>query len=279
VSRPDAGRCFTEALQAELDRYQAAAWDEPGEPDEAGPVPASPTAREFARALREALAAEREPDDSPGAADTPRPASPFEKILWQHLDPISAAATGPAQTTEQSGWITDTCPVCRHSFRQGEMVWLEERDGQIKAVHAQAELPCHTGGEPRQGPAVLTPPVAIFLDAFRKAYPAIPGVAVKRLRPGHPLLSGQYRERSTCAGCNHTFRPFERVAFCPCSPDAPACRLAAHRDPAASLLCFDALANPARKHCPMDYHKLGGPSHGRALCQACADPRLGPAAA
>ena len=47
------------------------------------------------------------------------------------------------------------------------------------------------------------------------------------LRPGHPLLSGEYRRRDRCAGCDHTFRPFDRVAFCPCNPSAPACRLAA----------------------------------------------------
>ena len=100
MNRPDIGLCFTAALEAELARYRAADRDEPGEPDEPEPEPALPAAREFARALREALAAEPEPESGPGARDGSRAeddalatASSFEQLLRQHLDSVSATAT------------------------------------------------------------------------------------------------------------------------------------------------------------------------------------------
>ena len=119
MNEPDIGLSFTQTLRAELARYRA---DDMDEPDEAAPVPESPTAREFARALLDALAPEpRFNDTAPMRTVAPRPASQFfEEIRRNRLDPANAASIGPARTTEQSGWITDTCPVCRHSFRQGD---------------------------------------------------------------------------------------------------------------------------------------------------------------
>ena len=93
---------------------------------------------------------------------------------------------------------------------------------------------------------------------LRKYYEVDRPFRVAILKPGHPLLRGDFTIRQTCKGCAHTFRPFERAARCPCNPEAPpaTCRLYAHCDPARSQFCFDVLADPSRQHCPMDGHKL-----------------------
>jgi hypothetical protein len=328
MNEPDAGRYFLEALQIRdlqvsrarrhrRDRYQvdvaaavpatptarefARALDEAHDaqaeaqskpdPDEgSGLAPATTIAHEFARALEEALDAEPaadaetgpEPTEEPAPTAKSTPGNQFAQLIRRRLDPANSAATGPAVTTEQSRWITDTCPVCRHSFRQGDRVWLDDRDGRITPVHDSPELSCHSGGDAGEPPAPAPTPTAAaaaFAEELRLTYPRLPGLVVKRLKPGHWLLDGQYRTRARCAGCNHTFRPWDRVAFCPCSPATRDCELAAHRDPVASLLCFDALADPERKHCPRDYHKLGERPDAGALCPPRADPRLGPKAA
>jgi hypothetical protein len=218
----------------------------------------SQPARRFAEALRCVL--ERQPGAAPEAAageTAPAGRSPlavrFDDELRRALDPANAGSTESARTTGHSHWLSDPCVVCGHTIREGDQVWLERRDGKIEPVHDSDELPCHSGASPaapRPSPAA-----AAFSASLRRAYPGTPVLRVVRLLPGHPLLSNHAAGRARCRGCGHTFRPFERVSVCPCSPLTPrdGCRFPAHNDPAVSQLCFDLLADPARKHCPKDF--------------------------
>jgi hypothetical protein len=181
----------------------------------------------------------------------------FREALYRSLDAGIASPTGPAVTTDGSDWRIDTCGICRHTFRLGDRVWLETRDGRIKAVHDSAELPCHADiGLSAPLPPQPSPAVQRFGQAACLADPGIAGLKTYLLRPGHPLLSERFSERRKCRGCDKTFRPYDRVAFCPCQPLSPACHLAAHRDPATSQLCFDMLADPQRGHCLVTLAKL-----------------------
>ncbi len=220
----------------------------------------SEAARRFRQALAETLASRPEAASGQQEAEAPATGTPlarrFDGAFRRALDPANADLSKSIRTSRNTGyseWLMKPCPVCRNTIREGDQVWLEQRDGEIRAVHDSSELPCHSGAE-----AVAPQPsaaAAAFSAAFRGAYPGIPVARVVRLRPGHPLLSQDYLDGpARCRGCGHTFRPFERVSFCPCRPLAPkdGCRFPAHNDPAVSQLCFELLADPVRKHCPMD---------------------------
>lgn len=221
----------------------------------------SDAVRRFGEALREAL--DCQPEAKPHAGDIQGPtagtplARRFDDAFRRGLDPVNADLSRSVRTSRNTGyseWLMEPCPVCRHTIREGDQVWLEQRNGKIEAVHDSSELPCHSGAKPTA--PKLSSGAAAFSAAFRVAYPGIPVLKVVRLRPGHPLLSQDYLNGpARCRGCGHTFRPFERVAFCPCRPLAPknGCHFAAHMDPAVSQLCFELLADPTRKHCPMDF--------------------------
>ena len=83
--------------------------------------------------------------------------------------------------------------------------------------------------------------LAQFADGLAETWLPAGGVPVTRLDKGdwrtvrpHPPL-----ERARCLYCAHTFRDNEYVVVCPCSPAAPACGAAVHRDPAAGLVCWE----------------------------------------
>jgi hypothetical protein len=184
----------------------------------------------------------------------------FAAALSLARDPVNTSLTGSVYVTGHSDWRLDPCQVCRHSFREGDKAWLEVADGKVRAVHDSPALSCRGGIAPPETPE-LGPEAARFTAALLRHYDVDRPFPVVTLRPGHPLLRGDFAARRTCKGCGHTFRPFERVARCPCNPSEPACRLYAHRDPARSQFCFDLLADPRRQHCPMDWHKLPGRGH------------------
>jgi len=259
---PDASHPFNQAFR---EAFNASPADPGPTADRAVPrtTAATPAGRQFDQAfLGAAEPAATGSSETLAAADPADPASPaarqFIEGMRRGLDPANAGVLGAARTTGHSDWCIDVCQICRHSFRPGDQVWLAAGpDGQVTAVHDIPELPCRTGCEPPDPqPPVRSVAIQAFDEAANRADTGFPGLRVVRLRPGHPLLSGQYLERKRCAGCNHTFRPYDFVAYCPCNWPEPACKLAAHRDPTASLLCFDALADPDRRHCPMNYRKL-----------------------
>jgi hypothetical protein len=223
ASTNSAARRFQTALTAANARRET---DEPGgEPEHAAPEEvysgASPAVRRFNSALRSAR--------SPGRA----------------------RSAGPVRVTVSSDWTGTICRACKHTIRVGDLVREHVVDDTAVAIHDMPDLPCHSGAQPLEAP----PAESVFAVALRAAVQRVRPFKVNRLRPGHPLLNGDYGARKSCPGCGHTFRPFERIARCPCSPAEPTCSMPAHRDPAMHQFCFDFLADPQNEHCQMDWHK------------------------
>jgi hypothetical protein len=195
------------------------------------------------------------------APEPSRPGSVGERLdqaIRRGFD-IENEAAGAATTTPYSPWVGNVCRVCRHTFRIGDRVWGEGDEDSTHVVHDEFFLPCRHGAEapaaawPR--PSVLA--VRLNQAAERQNPGPFPSLRLLRLEPGHPLLRSDLILRKRCLGCDHTFRPFETVALCPCRPLERLCRLAAHRDVTAGLLCYDPVAaNPDMKHCPMSFNKL-----------------------
>jgi hypothetical protein len=179
----------------------------------------------------------------------------FEAGLAEAADPANAAsvAGGHAVTTLRSRWLHLPCPLCRHTFRLGDEVDLGS-DG--VARHGPAVRVCGR----RDACAVRSDAEAAeFFTGLEETWPPPPGLPVRRLALGHPLLAPPYAgfRRHTCAVCGHTLRPGDAIVRCPCSPSAPVCQVAIHRDPVQGLHCWDAW-NPGGylRYCPATSRKL-----------------------
>jgi hypothetical protein len=168
--------------------------------------------------------------------------SAFERGLARGRDPLNTAALegGVGVTNLRSPWLQRPCARCGHSFRRGDRV--EVQPG-ARYLHAPGTSLCsgdaaHPGGA--EGP-VSSPVRAAFYAGLARAFPAPAGAPIVRLEPGHPLLAppGPAFTRAACAICGHTFRPFDQVVVCACSPGAPLCRSAVHRDPLRLMMCWD----------------------------------------
>lgn len=179
----------------------------------------------------------------------------FEAGLAQAADPANAvsAAGGTAVTTLQSRWLHLPCPRCRHTFRLGDEVDVD-RDG--GARHRPSVRICRRD---EAGEARTDAEAAEFFKGLEQTWPPPPGLPVRRLALGDALLAPAYAgfRRHTCAVCGHTLRPGDAIVRCPCSPSAPVCQVAIHRDPVQGLHCWDAW-NPGGylRYCPATSRKL-----------------------
>lgn len=170
----------------------------------------------------------------------------FEQGLAAARDPANRAAVsgGLAVTTRDSLWFYRHCPICAHSFRDGDQVRITA-DGEVR--HHSALLPC--SGETvadTARPAEL----AAFFAGLDATWPPPAGLTLHRLETGHPLLAEPQGRltRHACAVCGHTLRPHDQVVVCPCRPEQPMCRIAIHRDPMHGLNCWDAWCPEGRPH-------------------------------
>ena len=121
--------------------------------------------------------------------------------------------------------------------------------------HHSPALPCSHGVETGESMSGDTR-AEVFHKALDDANPPPAGMHTERLLPGHPLLVS-VRPRLHCAFCSKTFRPYEMATLCPCSPDAPKCRLGVHRDPGRGNDCYDAwIANGPLTRCPTSFQKV-----------------------
>jgi hypothetical protein len=191
----------------------------------------------------------------------------FNEGLRQGEDPVNTVLEdGRAVTTWRSRWIGTYCERCHHRFREDDPVWLTiGADGKVaRAVHDDRLVSwC---GE-RRDDAAAEPASdlgRVFFEAIDAEAPPRVG-HVRRLLPGDPLL--ELRDmvrpkdrRHCCFVCRETFRPYEFVVVCVCSPGAPQCSLAVHRDPAHNLLCFEEFlaGQSLLRQCPMDMRPLDG---------------------
>jgi len=166
----------------------------------------------------------------------------FEAGLAVGLDPDGQPPGGHSDavgtrrpTTLRSRWLHRRCLACGHSFRLGDEVALRP-DGWV--LHDMPGLRC-AGGEATMPPD----PTAQrnFFAGLDAAWPLPDDITPLRLEAGHDLLAPPYQghARASCRICGHTFRPGDQVIICPCSPEAPKCRAAVHRDTLHQLHCWD----------------------------------------
>jgi hypothetical protein len=183
----------------------------------------------------------------------------FRRGLDSSTDPANSQATqeGIAQTTLRSRWLHSDCPVCGHTFRPEDRVELKA-DGSV--YHCSEALPCAGGDTGAQATGeVGADGLAGFFAGLAEAWPLPTDVPAVRLEPGHELLAAPLRayRRRRCLVCAHSFRAYEVVVICPCSPLDPACALAVHRDPVRGLTCWEAWAPSGHlHHCPRTLQKL-----------------------
>lgn len=171
----------------------------------------------------------------------------FEIGLRAGLDPTNAAAAagGRAVTSLRSPWLHRLCPRCGHTFRRGDPVDVAP-DQSVQ--HVEDFSPCRS-------PASMAAAAVIeaeFFAGVNDGWPPPAGARVERLTAEHVLTRPPTAAfgRRRCAVCAHTLRPQDQVVICPCSPDAPLCSAAVHRDPAHQLHCWDDWQRAGRRFCP-----------------------------
>ncbi|MGO8673146.1 MAG: hypothetical protein ACLQVD_17540 [Capsulimonadaceae bacterium] len=175
----------------------------------------------------------------------------FEHGAQAASDPSNQMAIqsgGEATTSLRSFWLHQRCPVCKHTFRPGDDVEIAA-DRTVR--HRTVLLPCAskvTPPEPWAG-------TAEFIDGVNQVWPPPEDVEVVVLAPGHRLLAPPLEgiRRKHCVICGHTFREFDQVVICPCSPGKPICQAAVHRDTVNGLNCLDAwwTGQSEDRHCPI----------------------------
>jgi len=183
--------------------------------------------------------------------------------------PDDEGTADQATTTLMSWWNHLQCETCGHTFRRGDRV---RHDAQTSAVaHLDPALNC---GAPVDAaapvtadtPADGTDDLSEFADGLDTTWPPAGDTPVTRLEPGdwrtmepRPPLA-----RARCLYCGHTFRNSEHVIVCPCSPSAPACGAAVHRDPAAGLICWESWQPSGQvRLCPVTSSRRVQPSGTR----------------
>lgn len=174
--------------------------------------------------------------------------------------PDDVGADSQVTTTQVSWWNHLVCDTCGHTFRRGDRV--RHDPGTSSVAHLDPALGCESQAEP---PAHRISPgdsqdLTRFADGLADKWRPAGGVPVTRLaagdwrtvRPRPPL------ERARCLYCAHTFRDGEHVVVCPCSPQAPICGAAVHRDPAAGLVCWETWRPDGQvRQCPVSASRPG----------------------
>ncbi|TKD03189.1 hypothetical protein [Polyangium fumosum] len=179
----------------------------------------------------------------------------FDRGLGKGRDPTrkEPAAGGGTRTTIRSPWLGKTCTHCGHTFRRGDAVDPagaardEVRHGEV----CPDEETISASASSREREA--------FYAGVASAHPPPEGLPLVRLLPGDPRLAapGGAGRRPSCVICGHTLRPFDEVVVCPCSPEAPLCRGAVHRDAIRTMYCFDEWQkSKIGQHCPVTSRKL-----------------------
>lgn len=160
----------------------------------------------------------------------------FNKGQSAAMDPVNKTVNqdGHAITSLFSPWLHSHCPICKHSFRLGDEVFVTSNDN---VVHDGDELAC------RNNDSVIkhhSEESIAFFQGLDATWPPPKGLPVVRLEKEHYLLEPPLAsfKRHTCAVCCHTFRPGDIVIICPCSPDKPKCGIAVHRDSLHNLDCW-----------------------------------------
>jgi hypothetical protein len=166
-------------------------------------------------------------------------------------------ADGVTVTRLSSWWNHLRCRSCGHTFRRGDPVRVRRRERSV--VHLVPGLRCGTPAADDQGAAAE---VAAFRDGLLSAWPAPPGLRLRRLAADDWRLPDgprDLRDTNVCLQCAHTFRPGESVIVCPCPLEPAGCGRAVHRDPAVGLSCWEAWRpDGSVTICPVTQTAVGG---------------------
>lgn len=177
----------------------------------------------------------------------------FDRGLGKGRDPTrrDPGLDGSSRTTIRSPWLGKLCTRCGHTFRRGDVVATAMTDEVRHGGVCPDEEAMSTLASSREREA--------FYAGVASAHPPPPGLSLVRLLPGDPRLAapGPLGRRPSCVICGHTLRPFDEVVVCPCSPEAPLCRGAVHRDAIRTMYCFDEWQkSKIGQHCPVTSRKL-----------------------
>ncbi|WP_424095348.1 hypothetical protein [Moorena producens] len=93
------------------------------------------------------------------------------------------------------------CPVCSHTFRLGDEVYIAE-DRTFR--HNSGLLPCAQGNATGSEPS---PETSAFFAGLDTAWPPPKDMPIVRLEAGHELLAPPLAgfQRHTCVVCGHTY--------------------------------------------------------------------------
>jgi hypothetical protein len=191
----------------------------------------------------------------------------FARGIASGRDPMNATALsgGVGVTNLRSPWLQRPCARCSHTFRRGDRVEVQPGGRFMHAAGTPfcgddpARSPAAPEGEARPIEPATSPVRTAFYAGIALALPPPAGAPIVRLDPGHPLLApaGPAFGRAACAICGHSLRPFDQVVICPCSPEAPLCRSAVHRDPLRLMMCWDDWKNShLGNYCPATSRRL-----------------------
>ncbi|NNN34839.1 hypothetical protein HLK59_31650 [Streptomyces sp. S3(2020)] len=205
-------------------------------------------------------------DEPVATSASPEVSSAFDRGQQRGENPQVAGADGPASTTLDSRWLGTwrrpgdrrraPCRVCGHTFRLDDTVYLRHSEnGKLADVtHHLRNLPCSGHATPSELPDPRAQ--AAFFRGVDAADPSPDTLHTMRLMPDDPAL-GHPRQRNACFVCRHTFRLFETVVVCPCSPQDRGCLKAVHQDPARGLGCFEQWRSDLTVvQCPMNFRTL-----------------------
>jgi hypothetical protein len=170
-------------------------------------------------------------------------------------------AEGVRRTQKDSYWFCDLCPACLHSFREGDLVEIDD-GGTVR--HRDPLLGCPAGlataSAPTDGPIVME-----FLQGALSLWPPDERSYLFALSADHPLVlrPAHSFKRPQCVVCGHTLRAGEIVLICPCAAHerrpVDRCQVAVHHDPLNGLYCYgDWHPQHYNLRCPATLRKIGG---------------------
>jgi len=168
---------------------------------------------------------------------------------------------GCAITEKSSDWFFGVCPVCRHTFREGDRVHLKA-EGYV--CHEDSALGCPPETDRT---AISSDPGTVFefLHGARSVWATSEQRYLYALGPDDPLVAqpADHFGRHICSVCGHTLRAGEIVLICPCAAhegrNAGRCLVAVHHDPLHGLYCYgDWRPRQFQLHCPATLRKIGG---------------------
>jgi hypothetical protein len=162
-------------------------------------------------------------------------------------DPQNAGirdAHTPRTTSMYSPWYRNVCRVCRHTFRENDLVLPHPTlPGRMLHADPQAGLVCWSRfqGHPVGAAHRRNIPESIrgrFLQGLHTHWHPEGHLQCPVVEPGSPLVGRQ------CPICRHTIRPGDSVVLCPCGRD---CGGVFHQDITRHLTCWDTWSRSAQR--------------------------------